>query len=262
MIESEEQLRKMVEQVEQKERHRRRKALLYTLIPVLVAVGMLAMAASQVQKSSQAGIIPQTELAYNQKTLAVAETSLARPSSTSAGAIIPQTTLVAMQAKVNQLQMTVTSQSSQLDFSQMAWQDSYYQGDLQTVGQYIQSLENLKKIRPGPAKLLDQILANLKVPWKADGKFFLEGVNSPTYVSQILNPKQFRSIDQATLMKELPFKKDRPEIGDVVYYADGYSFFYFVDEKGQDLVIGMTPFGVVALKYDFARPVGFGDSFQ
>ena len=39
----------------------------------------------------------------------------------------------------------------------------------------------------------------------------------------------------------------------------GMTFFYFEDEQGQKLVIGMSPFGVVALNYNFAEPLGIGD---
>ena len=49
----------------------------------------------------------------------------------------------------------------------------------------------------------------------------------------------------------------QPRTGDLVFYPAGYAMFYFADPSEGPFVVGMTPFGVTALKSDFAKPVGY-----
>jgi hypothetical protein len=47
-----------------------------------------------------------------------------------------------------------------------------------------------------------------------------------------------------------------PEPGDLVFYPSGYVLFWYVDQRNQPFVIGMTPSGIIALEPDFAQRVG------
>ena len=42
-----------------------------------------------------------------------------------------------------------------------------------------------------------------------------------------------------------------------MFYRAGYAMFYFADPREGPFVLGMTPFGITALKSDFAKPVGY-----
>jgi hypothetical protein len=41
---------------------------------------------------------------------------------------------------------------------------------------------------------------------------------------------------------------EAPRNGDLVFYRAGYAMFYFADPREGPFVLGMTPFGVAALK--------------
>jgi hypothetical protein len=54
---------------------------------------------------------------------------------------------------------------------------------------------------------------------------------------------------------ELPSDSSDPRPGDLVVYQSGYTMFFFRDPADVEFVVGMTPFGVTALLYDFGLPV-------
>lgn len=56
----------------------------------------------------------------------------------------------------------------------------------------------------------------------------------------------------------IDFLKRRPHTGDLAFYPSGYALFYFEDPHGGPFVLGMTPFGITALKPDFATVLRYG----
>jgi hypothetical protein len=57
----------------------------------------------------------------------------------------------------------------------------------------------------------------------------------------------------AQLMENLdPIEEPAP--GDLLFYPGGYVMFYYEDMKGEPFVIGMTPFGIVSLDPGFDEP--------
>ena len=65
-----------------------------------------------------------------------------------------------------------------------------------------------------------------------------------------------RPINRAQI-PEIKKAGDRDRTGDLVFYPAGYAMFYFADPREGPFVLGMTPFGITALKSDFAKPVGY-----
>ncbi len=305
-IDDEAQIRSMVNRLEQRERLARRNALLYTLLPVLAAIGLLVLTGWQVQKASQDVAVSQAALSGTQKTLSVAEANLSAANqqievvqkkliensrlltdtlirSTQAIGDLNKATLQlaeqqkaldAKQAQLDNLQkqtdqfkLQIGDLSRQLSLASQIKND-IYQGHPEMLLKHIMNMGDQNQIRIGVADLLQLIVRNLDVPWKIDGISFKEGVNSPTYAALILSMEKLLSapdnlpIDQATLMKLVPTGSKRLQMGDLVYYGEGYALFYFEDEQGQKVVIGMTPLGVVALNYDFAQPTGFASPFH
>jgi DNA repair exonuclease SbcCD ATPase subunit len=72
------------------------------------------------------------------------------------------------------------------------------------------------------------------------------GYTSPEFATLILRRfgKDFSNLPRST---------EPPAPGDVVLYPAGYALFYFRDHLDRPFVVGMTPFGVLALNEDFAR---------
>jgi hypothetical protein len=301
MIESEEQLKKMMEQAGERERRARRNALLYTLVPVALAIGLLVVTGWQVKKASQALADSLAQFAEKQAALSVVEAALTDTNKTLTSvrtdltntnntliAANQQITLTneqkrAAQDELTQVRETLTATTNKLNDTETQlkklekqvaelseqlklakhFDDYYYHGDLMTdVYKNAWNMDYQGSARPGVGALADKIFDNLEIDFRINGTSFTEGVNSPTYVAMILglmSPPAL-SIDQGALMQFLPLQKKEPQVGDVVYYDDGLTLFYFEDEQGQKLVMGMTPFGVVALNYDFATPLGIGDT--
>jgi hypothetical protein len=76
------------------------------------------------------------------------------------------------------------------------------------------------------------------------------GYNSPGFAALVLGGR----LPNGNLAS-LPQEAGPPYPGDVILYPGGYRLFYFRDHQRNEFVVGMTPFGVVALNYDFARPI-------
>jgi hypothetical protein len=296
MIESDEQLQKLVEQAEQRERRARRNALLYTLIPILVVIGLLWFTGWQVQKASQELADSQAALARTTQTLSAAEFALRKAQDDLGTAetnyaavnqrlaensrILTDTLATVTQVsddltdlntdydkkkqELNDLQNEVNEINNWLEtFPVLSkeYKSNYYTGDILELRKFTEELN----LRPGVLDLFDRIIANLDVPWKINGRSFEEGMNSPTYAAMLLgliSQPVSLSIDQETLKQLLPLLNEQPQIGDVVYYGAGMTCFYFEDFTGQRVVIGMSPVGVVALNYDFAEPMGIGVPFR
>ena len=299
MIENEDQLRTMVDQTERRERRARRNALILTVVPILVAIGLLAATGWQVQKASQDLSASKVTLAFTRKTQGAAEVTLSNVESelgvanqennaaqvklTENSRVIADT-----QKQATQVQKTLTNaliqvadQQKEIDAKQTEivslkkqadeldkllklathFQEYKFKGDLYAVLKHTYNLYDAGKVTKSLVDLHTRVMDNLEVPWNLYGTSLKEGVNSPTYVALMLGllpQPASSSIDQETLMKYLPLQNGKPQVGDVVYYPEGLTFFYFEDDERQSVVIGMTPFGVVDLRYDFDQPIGIG----
>lgn len=86
-----------------------------------------------------------------------------------------------------------------------------------------------------------------KWPWKLGGSSPEEGYDSPGFARAMLYEAGLKPLHELRLV-------DEPENGDVVVYETGYTMFFFRNfDLGPDFVVGMTPFGIMALRDDFAN---------
>jgi hypothetical protein len=120
---------------------------------------------------------------------------------------------------------------------------------------------------PGSESLLLDILdlRQRRIKWKPGGQSAQEGFDSPSFAMYILRQKRASGIEvrpeslseaSRSLYDKLP-PTTQPRTGDLVFYPAGYAMFYFADPREGSFVLGMTPFGITALKSDFAKPVGY-----
>lgn len=77
-----------------------------------------------------------------------------------------------------------------------------------------------------------------------------KGYNSPGFATLVLQKMQHLP---GGSLAGLPRDNGKPGVGDIVLYAGGYHMFYFRDHARHEFVVGMTPFGVEALNYDFTQ---------
>lgn len=107
------------------------------------------------------------------------------------------------------------------------------------------------------------------VVWRVGGTSPNQGFDSPSFAifvleKQSLVPKgsmaQIRPDvpGELRLLRTLLKTESNPSVGDVVFYANGFTMFYYKDRSGRPFVMGMTPVGILCLDPDFAQIVGYG----
>jgi hypothetical protein len=121
---------------------------------------------------------------------------------------------------------------------------------------------------PGSETLLLDILdlRQRRIKWKLGGQTPQEGFDSPSFATFILKQKRASGLELKSGESVLDASRDlynrlpatnQPKTGDLAFYPAGYAMFYFQDQREGNFVLGMTPFGITALKADFAKPVGY-----
>ena len=124
---------------------------------------------------------------------------------------------------------------------------------------------------PKQARALELMLEMKQqgVGWQLGGRSPEVGFDSPGFSAYILN--QLGALEISGAQSESLLSRssqlftqlvpiDKPGIGDLAFYPEGYALFYFVDHQQKPFVIGMTPAGIVALKPDFAEAIGYRKS--
>jgi hypothetical protein len=119
---------------------------------------------------------------------------------------------------------------------------------------------------PKAARMLDKILdlRNSGVGWRLGGETPEQGFDSPGFAAYVLQEFDLlpREEDESLLhaSRQLATRlksTSDPQVGDIVLYPAGYVLFRFEDRDRKPYVIGMSPSGIVALKPDFAKVIGY-----
>jgi len=72
------------------------------------------------------------------------------------------------------------------------------------------------------------------------------GYNSPGFARLV-----WQQLGRQPAFEQLPRDNADPHPGDIVIYESGYHLYFFRDYQQNPFVVGMTPFGITALNYDF-----------
>jgi cell wall-associated NlpC family hydrolase len=247
----------LLERIERREQSARRRAILYSLLPVALTVVLLGYTASSVQNAQkQVNALKSEASTYTTQIDTFkkdAETSRAQAQS--------------LQVEAENYKNQVTQLQADLADAQKALSEAV------NLSRYVRTIDyvNAKELAsrfPGSESLLLQILdlRQRRTKWKLGGQSPQEGFDSPSFAMYILRQKHVpgsearpgESLSEASrdLSNRLP-KTTQPRTGDLVFYPAGYAMFYFEDQREGAFVLGMTPFGISALKADFAKPVGY-----
>jgi hypothetical protein len=142
---------------------------------------------------------------------------------------------------------------------------------IQILSRHIFSLHNLSVERlssrsPKAARLLNRVLElrRQRVPYSVAGQSLDEGFDSPNFAAFVLRDQNLLGNQQnanllaniSRIWKQSPAVR-QPFPGDLAFYPDGYVFFYFEDRFRGPFIIGMTSFGILALDFKFAKPLGY-----
>ncbi|HWS89179.1 MAG TPA: hypothetical protein VN282_19560 [Pyrinomonadaceae bacterium] len=234
MAYTEEQLQSLFKVAERHEQKARRRAFLYSLIPIPLAALLLAASFWAVREARDR--------------LAAAEVKIQRA----------EQTVSDLQKRIDELTRLLNEKAEGLarttEFERRA-----YRGDIYMTYKRLAGNESYES----QARMLDAILdmQRRRVPWRRGGVSPGEGFDSPGFAAYML--AEHRLISQRPsdvhygLRQVLP-DAPAPDVGDVVFYPGGYAMFYFKDERDRPFVVGMTPEGIFALEADFLPAVGYG----
>jgi hypothetical protein len=252
-----EELPGLLERIERREKSERSRAVLYSLLPVALTVVLLGYTASSVRTAQKQVDALKTE----------ASTYTTQIDTLKKNADTYKTQSQSMQGDAENYKTQVTDLQAQLSEAQKALSEAV---NLSRAVRPIDSV-NAKELAsrfPGSESLLLSILElrQRRIKWKTGGQSPQEGFDSPSFAMYILRQKRASGIEprpgeslseaSRSLYDRLP-TINQPRTGDLVFYPAGYAMFYFADPGEGSFVLGMTPFGITALKSDFAKPVGY-----
>jgi Skp family chaperone for outer membrane proteins len=270
----EDQLQSLVMQTEQRERTARRRAVIYSLVPVVLAIALLFFSSSQIQQASQQLNSIREDLQNSQQQLDTIKQELAQKQEeinrsqqeleatrkklrqAQADAAQAHADTTDLQKRLNELNRELENITEQLKYA-TDFKKYEFTGDLAL------SIKELFSRYPAQADLFSDIygLQLNDIGWKLNGVSPEEGFDSSGFAAYALNGRGLLPISASATqndLRQLLPSTDRPEVGDIVFYEAGYTMFYFEDENGTPFVVGMTPFGILALKNDFAPIRGYG----
>jgi len=116
---------------------------------------------------------------------------------------------------------------------------------------------------PRQARILEEILRlrEGQISWKIEGYSIEEGFDSPSFATYLLNNFSRTRIarNDRYNLKERLRSISEPQIGDLIFYERGFCMFYFIDDRNTPFCVGMTPAGILALNVEFGpRIIGYG----
>jgi cell division protein FtsB len=228
MVHPQRDLDQLLSEIERRESIAKRRALLWTLVPVAAAVVLLGYSSWRLSDES------------------------AR--------------VERLQGEVETLRRDIGVLEAKLKETQALLEDTVALAKYRQTVSFV-DLKAIYSRYPRQARILDHIF-NLReegVRWRLGGQHPAEGFDSPSFAAYVLReaglpggdtvPGESLLESSRKLYERLP-PTASPRVGDLVFYPAGYALFYFEDESRRPFVIGMTPAGIAALKPDFAERVG------
>lgn len=233
----------LLAKIEHREHIARRRAILYSLAPIAMAVILLAYTGYRVQQ----GATQVREL--NEQTSRL------------------RGQVVQLEREIGTVRATLADTERKLADAEKRLKDAT------DFGQHIHPIDfvDVKVLfsrHPREARMLELILSMRQqgVTWRLGGQSPAEGFDSPSFAAFILRSLQLPGGEirpgetilstSRRLWERLPAASP-PRVGDLAFYPGGYVLFYFTDQRQRPFVVGMTPFGITALEPDFAPVVGY-----
>jgi hypothetical protein len=251
------QLPDLLERIERREKSARSRGVLFSLLPVGLTVALIGYTASSVQNAQkQVDALKAEASTYTTQIDALkknAETYKNQSQSLQGDSENYKNQVTELQAQLAETQKTL---SEAVSLSRALRPIDYA------------NAKELASRFPGSESLLLDILdlRQRRFKWKLGGQSPQEGFDSPSFAMYILRQKRASGIElrpgeslseaSRNLYDKLP-PTTQPRTGDLAFYPAGYTMFYFADAREGPFVLGMTPFGITALKSDFAKPVGY-----
>lgn len=292
MDRSEEYSRTLLTQLEKSERQARLRAVLLTIIPAICAIVLLVYAGRQLVEMSTALVAKQKQLLSVEAQLFVAEKQLSEAESQvqDAQGVLADVEhqrdeaiaeLDKVQAELNALRIQEADTNKRLEeltdkFESLQRENSLRQEEYENLvnnmrdvsgsaysGDPLVTIKNLANTRyyMQSELLAEMLFEHTNARWNPGGYTPEEGFDSLSFATFILEKYGLLpgpGLDVRYMLRKVLPPVSEPQIGDIVFYDRGYAMFYFEDENGVPFVVGMTPLGVLALKPDFLKVLGYG----
>jgi hypothetical protein len=216
-------LEELAAQIDRRERVARRRALVYTMVPIVVAALLIWFTFLRVRSAGR-------EVARYEKQATDAQQRV-----TELNEVLKST-----EEKLRQ------STEFRRHMYQIGWMDDKFLASRYPIQADM---------------LLDIIELSSRVKWKLGGRSPSEGFDSPGFAAYMINKHHLFNVPNSKRyqLKELIPPAAAPQIGDLVFYETGFTMFYFTDRRDRPFCIGMTPAGIAALDLDFgATLLGYG----
>jgi uncharacterized protein YoxC len=250
------QLPVLLERIERREKSARSRAVLYSLLPVALTVVLLGYTASSVRNAQK----------QVDDLKAEASTYTTQIDTLKKDAEAYKNQSQSLQGDTANYKNQVTELQAQLAEAQKALSEAVNLSRSVRTIDYVNAKEFASRFPGSESLLMDLLdLRQRRIKWKLGGQSPQEGFDSPSFAMYMLRQKRVSGIElkpgeslseaSRTLYDKLP-ATTQPKTGDLAFYPAGYAMFYFADSQGP-FVLGMTPFGIAALKSDFAKPVGY-----
>ena len=251
------QLPVLLERIERREKSARIRAVSYSLLPVALTVVLLGYTASSVRNAQKQVDALKTE----------ASTYTTQIDTLKKNAETYKSQSQSLQGDTQNYKNQVTDLQAQLAEAQKTLSEAVNLSRAVRTIDYVNAKELASRFPGSESLLLDILeLRQRRIKWKLGGQSPQEGFDSPSFAMYILRQKRASGIEprpgeslseaSRSLYDRLP-PINQPQTGDLVFYPAGYAMFYFADPREGSFVLGMTPFGITALKSDFAKPVGY-----
>ena len=251
------QLPVLLERIERREKSARSRAVLYSLLPVGLTVVLLGYTASSVRNAQQ----QVDALKAEASTYTTQIDTLKKNTETYKDQAQSQ------QGDAEKYKNQVTDLQAQLAEVQKSLSEAVNLSRSVRPLDYANAKELASRFPGSESLLLDILeLRQRRIKWKLGGQTPQDGFDSPSFAMYILKQKRVSGTElrpgesvsdvSRDLYNRLP-PTTQPKTGDLAFYPGGYAMFYFQDQREGSFVLGMTPFGITALKSDFAKPVGY-----
>ena len=247
----------LLERIERREQSARRRAVLYSFLPVVLTIVLLGYTASSVRNAQKQVDALKAE----------ATTYTTQIETLKKNAETYKTQSQSLQGDAESYKNQVTDLQAQLAEAQKTLSEAVNLSRAVRTIDYVNAKELASRFPGSESLLLDILdLRQRHIKWKLGGQSPQEGFDSPSFAMYLLRQKRASGIEvrpgeslseaSRSLYDKLP-PTSQPRTGDLVFYPAGYAMFYFADPREGPFVLGMTPVGITALKSDFAKPVGY-----
>jgi cell division protein FtsB len=251
------QLPVLLERIERREKSARSRAVLFSLLPVALTFVLLGYTASSVRNAQK----QVDDLKAEASTYTTQIDTLKKNAETY------KNQSQSLQGDTESFKSQVTDLQAQLAEAQKALSEAVNLSRAVRPIDYANAKELASRF-PGSESLLQDLLdlRQRRIKWKPGGQSPQEGFDSPGFAMFMLKQKRASGIelrpgeslsDASRSLYDKLQPTTQPRTGDLVFYPAGYAMFYFTEPREGSFVLGMTPFGITALKSDFSKPVGY-----